>query len=75
MWVKPEWAQVEVALQTAHPDPAAWGLALVDIARHAAKAYALNGTLQEDAALARIKQAFDAEWSSPTYVPTGRLVE
>ena len=75
MWVKPEWAKVEVTLQTAHPDPAAWGIALVDLARHAAKAYALNGKLAEDAALARIKQAFDAEWSSPTYVPTGRLAE
>jgi hypothetical protein len=75
MWVKPEWSQVEVALQTAHPDPAAWGIALVDIARHAAKAYALNGKFPEDTALARIKQAFDAEWTSPTYAPTGRLAE
>jgi len=75
MWVKPEWSQVQVALQTAHPDPAAWGIAIVDIARHAAKAYGLNGSFAEDAALARIKQALDAEWSSPTYVPTGHLAK
>ena len=38
---------------------------LVDIARHAAQAYARAG---EDRArvLARIKELFDAEWSSPT---------
>jgi hypothetical protein len=75
MWVKPKWSQVEVALLTASPEPAVWGIALVDIARHAAKAYALNGNLPEEVALARIKEGFDAEWSSPTYVPTGRLSE
>lgn len=75
MWVKPQWSQVEVTLQTASPDPAAWGIALADIARHAAKAYALNGTMPEEVALRRIKQVFDAEWASPTYAPTGRLAE
>jgi hypothetical protein len=75
MWVKPKWSQVEVALLTASPEPAVWGIALVDIARHAAKAYALNNKISEEAALARIKEGFDAEWSSPTYVPTGQLTE
>jgi hypothetical protein len=48
-------------------DPAAWGLLLVDLARQAARAYAVSpkGWAEEDA-LARIKQGFDAEWFNPT---------
>jgi hypothetical protein len=64
-----------VALETNHPDPSVWGIALVDIARHAAKAYALNGAISESDALVRIKQLFDAEWSSPTELPEGKLQE
>jgi hypothetical protein len=75
VWVKPEWSKMGVALQTANPDPGVWGIALVDIARHAAKAYALNGTTSESAALLRIRELFDAEWSSPTEMPEGRLRE
>lgn len=47
-------------------DPASWGLALVDLARHIALAYA--ETLGRDAALTleRIKEGFDVEWKHPT---------
>jgi hypothetical protein len=54
-----------VTLRTTWEDPAAWGVMLVDIARHAANAYAKEGGKREEA-LARIKTLFDAEWSSPT---------
>lgn len=46
-------------------DPAAWGLLLVDVARHAAKAYETQGRDPTEA-LARIREGFDAEWTSPT---------
>ena len=73
VWVMPEWEQMQVALHPHHPDPSVWGIALVDIARHAAKAYALDQGMSEDQALLRIKQVFDAEWSVPTELPEGRL--
>jgi hypothetical protein len=59
----------EVRLQTAWEEPAAWGLLLVDVARHVAKAYA-NAGHDEAETLARIRQFFDAEWSHPTDTPT-----
>jgi hypothetical protein len=46
-------------------DPGAWGLMLVDLARHVARAYAQSGS-SERAVLEKIRQAFDAEWSLPT---------
>lgn len=49
-------------------DPGAWGLVLVDIARHAAKAYAHEGH-DELKALNRIKELFDSEWLEPTDEP------
>jgi hypothetical protein len=55
----------QLTLKTQWDDPGAWGLLLVDIARHAAQAYARNG-VGRDQALARIKELFDAEWSRPT---------
>jgi hypothetical protein len=56
----------QCVLQTAWPDPAAWGLLLVDVARHAARAYAATTGISADDALARIKSGFDAEWSHST---------
>lgn len=47
-------------------DPAAWGLMLVDIARHAANSYEHHDGIPAADALARIREGFDAEWSSPT---------
>ena len=49
-------------------DPAAWGLMLVDVARHVAAAYALQGQDREKV-LSRIREAFDAEWATPTGKP------
>lgn len=63
-----------VRLDPMWSDPAAWGLLLVDVARHAARAYAQNGTCPEASALTRIRQGFDAEWDHPTDDPQGSLV-
>lgn len=46
-------------------DPGAWGLMLVDLARHVSKAYAQSGN-DEAVVLQRIKEAFDVEWDNPT---------
>jgi hypothetical protein len=55
-------------------DPAAWGLMLVDLARHIANSYAAMGGTSHEAVLARIRSGFDAEWSAATDVqePPGR---
>jgi hypothetical protein len=59
----------------AFPDPGAWGLALVDLAKHVANAcHQASGTPTSEV-LGRIKAAFDAEWSNPTDVPTGGLMK
>ncbi|HEY8229799.1 MAG TPA: DUF5076 domain-containing protein [Rhodanobacteraceae bacterium] len=55
----------QCVLQTTWSDPMAWGLLLVDVARHAARAYA-GSAFSEEEALKRIKSGFDAEWGSPT---------
>ena len=49
-------------------DPAAWGMMLVDIARHLAKAYSKEGK-GEAATLARIYEGFLAEMKYPTDDP------
>lgn len=46
-------------------DPAAWGLMLVDLARHVASAYESQGH-DRAAVLQRIREAFEAEWGHPT---------
>jgi hypothetical protein len=67
------WSHMQFALQTRHDDPTVWGILLADIARDAAKAYELNGKCSENDALRRMRQVFDAEWSSPTELPEGFL--
>jgi hypothetical protein len=66
---------MQAAVSPGHPDPAVWGIALVDVARHVAKAYALNFDMSESESLARIRQVFDAEWHHPTEMVEGRLRE
>lgn len=55
----------QLTLRTHWNEPGAWGLLLVDVARHVARAYQREGH-DGDAVLQRIRQAFDAEWSRPT---------
>jgi hypothetical protein len=50
-------------------DPAAWGLMLVDLAKHVANAYGEGQAMGADEVLQRIKQGFDAEWDRPTDNP------
>ena len=57
---------LSIAFQRAFEDPDMWGLMLVDIARHAARAYARETELTEDEALARIVDMFESEIARPT---------
>lgn len=68
VWAAPDSPQ-QLTLRTTWKDPGAWGLLLVDIARHAANAYAKDGQ-DRITALARIRELWEAEWSDPTDVPT-----
>ncbi len=67
VWAVPGQPQ-QLTLRTTWKDSGAWGLLLVDIARHAAKAYANEGQNPTDV-LVRIRQLLDAEFSKPTDVP------
>jgi hypothetical protein len=53
------------------PDPGAWGLLLVDVARHVARAYQQTHGGDGSDVLARIRDTFDAEWEAPTDTPSG----
>jgi hypothetical protein len=65
VWAVADTSQ-EYVLQPTWNDPAAWGLMLVDIARHAARAYARAGQLTEQQVLERIYWGFNVEWRAPT---------
>lgn len=67
VWAAPNSPQ-QFCLQTTWNDPAAWGLMLVDIARHVARAYEKEGRSATEV-LERIRLIWDAEWSAPTDVP------
>jgi hypothetical protein len=47
-------------------DPATWGVALVDLARHLARSYEQSKGLDREEALARIREGMEAEWSEDT---------
>jgi hypothetical protein len=57
---------MSIAFQRAFEEPDMWGLLLVDIARHAARAYARESDYSEEEALERILDMFDAEINRPT---------
>ena len=59
---------LSIAFTRAFEEPDVWGLLLVDIARHAARAYAREGAYHEDEALSRIVEMFEAEINRPTDV-------
>jgi len=67
VWAAPGSPQ-QLTLRTAWKDPGAWGLLLVDVARHVAKAYAAEGCDSSEV-LTRIRTLLDAEWSAPTDGP------
>jgi hypothetical protein len=47
-------------------DPAAWGLLLVDVARHVSKSFEQNKNIRKEDAFKRIMEGFNAELASPT---------
>jgi hypothetical protein len=57
---------LSIAFTRAFDEPDIWGLLLVDIARHAARAYARESEYTEDEALRRIIDMFEAEIARPT---------
>ncbi len=54
-------------------DPAAWGIMLVDLARHVSRMYDQSSGQPASAVLRQIRSGFDAEWGSPTDEPEGAL--
>jgi len=64
VWAMPGQTQ-EVTLKTTWKSPAAWGLMLADVARHAANAYANEGHNHEEV-ISAIRKMFDAEFANPT---------
>ena len=57
---------LSIAFTRAFEEPDMWGLMLVDIARHAARAYAREAVMSEEEALSRILDMFEAEIERPT---------
>ena len=57
---------VSVALRRSFDDPLTWGVLLVDLARHAARIYALETGMSEDEAMAEIRKGIEAELSHMT---------
>jgi hypothetical protein len=57
---------LSIAFTRAFDDPGMWGMMLVDIARHAARAFAKEGVMSEDEALAKITEMFSAELADVT---------
>lgn len=47
-------------------DPAAWGILLVDLARHVAEACGGGNENASGQALARVRAGFDVEWEAPS---------
>jgi len=57
---------LSIAFMRAFEEPDMWGLLLVDIARHASRAYARESDYTEQEALRRIVDMFEAEVARPT---------
>ena len=57
---------LSIAFTRAFEEPDMWGLLLVDIARHAARAYARETSYTEAEALARVVDMFETEIARPT---------
>jgi hypothetical protein len=56
---------VSVALRRSFDDPSTWGRLLVDLARQAARVYALETEMSEDEAFERIRAGWEAEGLDP----------
>ena len=67
-WIVKEGLQV--SMQPAFEDASVWGILLVDLARHAARMYADQGSQTFEQALAKIRFMWDAETAKPTDMGT-----
>ena len=56
---------VSVALRRSFDDPATWGRLMLDLARQAARAYALETDMSEEEAFERIRAGWEAEGLDP----------
>jgi hypothetical protein len=74
VWINAD-KRMDTSLRTVFPDPMLWGMLLVDIARHVARAYEQDGAHTQDEVLSRIRTGFDAEWGNPTDLGTTKKVE
>jgi hypothetical protein len=72
LWAVRGAGQQIILRHSAWKDPAAWGLALVDIARHVARAHAQEGKNEEEI-FQRIIAGFKMELETSTDTPTGEL--
>ena len=52
-------------------DPAAWGIALVDLAQHVANTFEKAHGWNREEALARLREGIEAEWEYPTDEASG----
>jgi hypothetical protein len=57
---------VSIALRRAFDDPFTWGVLFVDLARHAARVYAMEIGVSEEEAMAEIRAGIEAELDDPT---------
>ena len=72
VWAAEGSQHVSIAADT-WENPAAWGIMLVDLARHVSRAYEQMGKGHAGAVLDRIREGFDAEWSQATDLPKGSI--
>ena len=56
-------------------DHKAWGVLLVNLAKHVANAYQQARGTDPTQTLSGIKAAFDAEWANPATKPVGELAK
>ncbi|CAA2107332.1 MULTISPECIES: DUF5076 domain-containing protein [Methylobacterium] len=64
---------VSVALRRSFDDPYTWGRLLIDLARQAARVYALETEMSEEEAFERIRAGLDSESFDPDLPPGGTL--
>jgi len=57
--------EVSIALRRSFDDPFTWGVLFSDLARHAARVYALEAGIDEAEALAQIRAGFEADVEPP----------
>jgi hypothetical protein len=55
-------------------DPKAWGIVLVDLARHVARAYAQTRGMDPGIVMKQIREGLDAEWAQSTDDGRGSIV-